>query len=466
MRFPVRFFKFPQTGTRHFIASLTMLGVVGIIGLTIALIFQTGDETVRMIFAGLGIFTLAAMTIAWQMAHIHFKRLERLHKAVIVAQSPNAERVVYGEADGPRDEIAQLHFVIDTLVRERLAVKSEINQRLEAVLSSIAEAVLVVTESGLVSLVNAGAKELLGADNVAVGTSIYAAVHTSSWEKAVDDTMAHGTAQDVKIKTLEEITLKGRMRLLDGPGGVTMVFESRARDVTSQVEHDLELHDTLPSPPALAPDLALSEMPSLVLDCETTGLEIEKEAVISVGGVRLHGGRIYRDEVIDVIINPGRPIPKASTAIHGITDDMVARAGAFDTIWPRLSALLQDTVLVGYNIGFDRAFLQKEATQAGLAWSDPLTLDVMLLYAALEPNAEKMSLDVVASSVGVQIEGRHTALGDALATAEVFTRMLPRLKAVNVTTLKDALDFQQRSKHIIAKQKEAGWHDGLNQPTS
>ena len=139
---------------------------------------------------------------------------------------------------------------------------------------------------------------------------------------------------------------------------------------------------------------------------------------------------------------------------------MVAEAGAFDTVWPGLTALLEGRVLVGYNIGFDAAILQKEAKRAELNWPDPIIVDLMLLYAALEPKAEKLSLDVVAHSVGVQIEGRHTALGDALATAEVFTRMLPRLKAVNVTTVKGVLEFQQKSQQLIAQQEKANWHIG------
>lgn len=466
MRFPVKFFNPSQSGTRHFLAGLALLSIAGISGLTMSLVFLTGNETAQMIFSGIGLLTAAVAAIGWQLTKIHFKRLEQLHKAVLVAQSQNAERVVYGVQDGPQDEVARLHFEIDVLMRERLAGRQQANQRLEDVLASIAEAVLVVTESGLVSLVNAGAKDLLGADNIAIGTSIYAAVHTSSWEKAVEDTRAHGKAHEVELKTLEEVDVKGRMRVLEDHGGVTMVFEVDMIDMASHIEHDLDLHDMPPPAPALTPDLALSELPSLVLDCETTGLEIEKEAVISIGGVRVHGDRIYRSDVIDIIINPGRPIPKASTAIHGITNDMVAHAGPFKTAWPRLSTLLDGTVLVGYNIGFDAAFLQKEARQAGLIWPDPPTLDLMLLYAALEPNAEKLSLDVVAGSVGVQIEGRHTALGDALATAEVFTRMLPRLAAVDVTTLKDALAFQMRPKHIIAMQEKAGWHIGVNSPTS
>ena len=199
-------------------------------------------------------------------------------------------------------------------MRDKVADKSMSNQRLEGILSTIAQAVLVVTDSGLISLVNAGAKNLLGGDNVAVGTSIYAAVHTSSWEQAIDNILAHGGVGEIEIKTLDDRLLKAQMRQLADKNGVAVVFEAMTGSGALDIEHDLELHDRPNRPPAITPDLALLDLPCLVLDCETTGLDIEKEAVISIGAVQVDGARIYRNEVIDVIINPGRPIPKAATA--------------------------------------------------------------------------------------------------------------------------------------------------------
>ena len=64
----------------------------------------------------------------------------------------------------------------------------------------------------------------------------------------------------------------------------------------------------------------------VVLDTETTGLDVKKDSIVSIGGVRMHGQRIFRDVTIDWLVNPGRSIPAASTRIHGITDPMVVRS--------------------------------------------------------------------------------------------------------------------------------------------
>ena len=122
----------------------------------------------------------------------------------------------------------------------------------------------------------------------------------------------------------------------------------------------------------------------LVLDSETTGLDVERDRIVSLGAVRLHGRRIYRALVLDELVNPGGPIPARATAIHGITQAMVAGAPAFAEIMPALADLIEGTVVVGHNIAFDLAMLARECALAGLDWQAPPTLDTLLLAADLD----------------------------------------------------------------------------------
>src|SRR5690349_5066246 len=85
----------------------------------------------------------------------------------------------------------------------------------------------------------------------------------------------------------------------------------------------------------------LSELPALALDTETTGLDPVRDRIVSLGAVRLQGADLLRDQVIDVLINPGRKIPAVSTAVHGISDQMVEEAQAYAEVAPKIMAALE-----------------------------------------------------------------------------------------------------------------------------
>jgi DNA polymerase-3 subunit epsilon len=161
--------------------------------------------------------------------------------------------------------------------------------------------------------------------------------------------------------------------------------------------------------------------------------------------------------VFDRLVNPGVPIPPAATAIHGIADAMVRDAPGFAEVARELVPLLDGMVLVGHNVAFDAAMLRREAATAGIAWPDPPTLCLAQLEAVLEPDAGAFDLDTIARRLDVDVHGRHTALGDALVSAEILFHMLPRLAARGVTTFGAAVAFAARATAVIEGQRGAGW---------
>jgi DNA polymerase-3 subunit epsilon len=200
----------------------------------------------------------------------------------------------------------------------------------------------------------------------------------------------------------------------------------------------------------------LAELPALALDTETTGLDPLRDRIVSLGAVRLQGAELLRSEVVDLLINPGRKIPGASTAIHGISEQMVLNAPSYAEVAPTIMAVLKGIALIGHHAVFDLAVLRRASTAIGIDWQDPPWLDTALLYSALHPEAREFDLDAVALQVGVTVNGRHTALGDALATAEIYLKLLPDLEAHGIVTLGQAMAFQMTSRKAARAHRVAG----------
>jgi len=174
-----------------------------------------------------------------------------------------------------------------------------------------------------------------------------------------------------------------------------------------------------------------------VFDTETTGLTPGFDEIISIGALRIVNGRLLRQEAFEQLIDPQRPIPSTATAIHGITDKMVDDQPTIDAVLPRFHAFVEDTVLVGHNLAFDMRMLQEKEEVAEVCFDNPI-LDTLLLSAVIHPEEERHGLEDIAARLGVQPLGRHTALGDAIVTGEIFLRMIPLLEERGIHTLQQA----------------------------
>lgn len=186
------------------------------------------------------------------------------------------------------------------------------------------------------------------------------------------------------------------------------------------------------------PDLILRMADCAAIDLETTGLYAAKgDEIVSMAAVRIVGGKVHHHEVFTRLVDPGRTIPDRAVQIHGITDGMVAGQMRVSDGLAALRAFIGDAVMVGYGIGFDLGFMTRKRLNGTVAFGQP-ALCILRLSEYLDPSSQDHSLEAVAARCGVTISGRHTALGDAMAAAEIFTQMLPRLEAHGVQTLKDA----------------------------
>ncbi|QJQ98935.1 3'-5' exonuclease [Halomonas sp. PGE1] len=207
-----------------------------------------------------------------------------------------------------------------------------------------------------------------------------------------------------------------------------------------------EFHDfgiaELPPPDAELAARPLRALEVVAFDTETTGLELRRgDTVISIGACRVVNARLLASEVFDMRVDPGKPIPPASTAIHGITDADVAGAPPLPVVLPRFRDYVGDAVILAHNAAFDLLALQPPG--AGVTLDMPV-LDTLLISRALDASLDGHDLDSLAERYGLSFPPgtRHTALGDARVTAELWLALLPRLEARGIETLEQALALQ------------------------
>ncbi|MCP3662817.1 MAG: 3'-5' exonuclease [Gammaproteobacteria bacterium] len=165
----------------------------------------------------------------------------------------------------------------------------------------------------------------------------------------------------------------------------------------------------------------------VVIDTETTGLHAYAgDEICSISLMEMEGLTPTGLE-FSSLIHPGRKIPTDSTRIHGISDADVENSPVIEEVLPEVTEFIAESVLVGHHTGFDLRFLNKTLNRELLCHLKNPWIDTMLLYLATTGRVGHYTLEEVADFTHTEVVGRHTAHGDAITTANLFTRLVPKL---------------------------------------
>jgi DNA polymerase-3 subunit epsilon len=174
----------------------------------------------------------------------------------------------------------------------------------------------------------------------------------------------------------------------------------------------------------------------VVVDVETTGSRAyHGDRITEVAAVLVSDG--VATTVFETLVNPERPIPPAIVAISNITWEMVRRAPRFAEVCDQLLGALEGNVFVAHNANFDWRFLSAEIERATRRPLVGRRLCTVRMARQLVPQLTRRNLDSIASFYGITITRRHRAGGDAVATAQVLSRLLEAAHDRGCTTLDD-----------------------------
>ncbi|HEY7648604.1 MAG TPA: 3'-5' exonuclease [Methylomirabilota bacterium] len=189
--------------------------------------------------------------------------------------------------------------------------------------------------------------------------------------------------------------------------------------------------------------LPLSELHFVAIDIETTGLDPRTDLPVALAAIPFRGGRPDVATGYSGLVNPGRSIPSAARAIHGIGDEHVREAPPVAAALPGFLAACRAEAIVAHTARFDVTIVNRVARSAGLPPLEGAILDIGILAHGLFPSWWDLTLEGLARLTEGSLIARHTAKGDALSAGFIFLKMIPALERRKIRTLSAALRLQR-----------------------
>lgn len=158
-----------------------------------------------------------------------------------------------------------------------------------------------------------------------------------------------------------------------------------------------------------------------IIDLETTGSSASQDRITEVA-IFIHDGEKVINE-FSSLINPEKSIPPFITQLTGITNEMVASAPKFNDVAKEIAEITEGCIFVAHNVNFDYPFIKKEFNHLGYNYQRK-TLCTVRLSRKLLPGQPSYSLGNLCTNLGIVVQQRHRAIGDAAATVKLFEILL------------------------------------------
>lgn len=158
-----------------------------------------------------------------------------------------------------------------------------------------------------------------------------------------------------------------------------------------------------------------------IVDIETTGSYAAANGIIEISVQVTDGNQII--EHFETLVNPGQVIPRYIQALTGITNEMVEDAPRFEEVAQKVYTILQGNVFVAHNVNFDHSFVKNHLEWYGYTLNVKKLCTVRLAR-QIFPGYPSYSLGNICHAMGIEMNDRHRAGGDARATIELFHLMM------------------------------------------
>ena len=195
----------------------------------------------------------------------------------------------------------------------------------------------------------------------------------------------------------------------------------------------------------------LADVRFVVFDTETTGLDLSKNRLLSIAGVGMNGLDVNLDDTFDAMVRQPDVGGADAAVVHGLISSDLEAGLPEDEAVARFLAFVGDSVLVAHHAAFDIRMLHKAIApyRGAKVWSPAVDTAQLAKRVEVGPmpsnharGADDRSpyrLDNLVRRYGIEVPERHTAAGDALATALLFQRLLRKAERRGIRTLGDLL---------------------------
>lgn len=431
-----------QLGVPDALSAFVTSGIVALLGITgvSVLIWLLFDEHVSKPIQSLA-------------AHLRV----RTHADVDTDIAPDAARYLGDLAPAAAAIQAKLtstsQDVAETVAQKTARLERETQQLLQ-ILSDLPIAVIVARADHQVVLYDGQAAALMEVEAPALlGGQVFDYFRPEAICDALRDLeAAEGQRLPIALTGHSGAIYTGHIRSFGAGSGYTLMVEQLDTTAERPLTYDFDLLDSAPDT-GLEQTL-LRDLAFVVFDSETTGLDPASDAVVQLGAVRIVNGHIVEGEMFETLVKPHIPIPASATRVHGISEEMVAEAPAFPQACAAFHRFARGAVIVAHNAPFDMAFLRRVAPEAGVSFDAPV-LDTVHISAAVFGGAAEHTLDAICTRLDITIppELRHTAMGDAVATAKALVAMLPVLEARGIQTFGELQIEAHKHRRILKLDK-------------